>query len=487
MFINNNLGIYSQLPYFFTKYEESSYFITNSLRFRSPTTFLARASTATGNRTTWTWSAWVKKPSLSGASHCLFDVGPNSDTIGYTYIIITSTNAIGTATKESSELKYLGTSTAYFNDPSAYLHIVVAYDTTNSDATLRRRIYVNNTLAPRAASDTITRNSATLVNLSGYTHRMGVGITINGNLANYFDGYMADVNFIDGQALTPSSFGETDSVTGVWKAKRFTGAYGTNGFYLKFNNPNSLGADSSGRNNNWTPNNFSTTLGPTYDFMIDVPLGYNDGDYNRGNYATLNVFDIPTTANTGFTITNGSLQSQSTNTANRNHCRATMGVTSGKWYWEITNTINSARCMAGVALATSNKNQYVGYDINGWGLYQLDGNIFNGSTGSGSSYGLSWQVLNDVLMVALDATNNKLWFGKNGTWFNSGDPVAGTNAAFTNVTGGALFPAIGDGSGAGTYAAAINFGQQPFTNTTVWTTLKNAGFRTLNTYNISTP
>ena len=126
------------------------------------------------------------------------------------------------------------------------------------------------------------------------------------NQAVYTDQYLTEVNFIDGQALTPSSFGETNPVTGVWQPKKYTGTYGTNGFYLNFSDNSAataatIGKDYSGNGNNWTPNNISVTSGSTYDSMLDVPTMWADGGNGRGNYAVLNPLDK---AGSG-TLTNG--------------------------------------------------------------------------------------------------------------------------------------------------------------------------------------
>lgn len=427
------------------------YQISNSLRFQSASSqYLTRTPASATNRTTWTWSGWVKRGAL-GIDGTFFDAASNDqfrwrsdDTFSVTF---NNTLAIQT--------------TQVFRDPSAWYHFVVVADTTQATASNRIKLYVNGVQVTAFSTASYpAQNTAGFIN-SVNAHNLG---RVNSG-AYYFDGYMTEVNFIDGQALTPSSFGETDTLTGQWVAKKYTGTYGTNGFYLPFSNGTStttLGNDSSGNGNNWTLNNFTRSAGVSDCWMKDVPSGNGgaSGTQPNSNYCVLNPLDMPTIS--GMTITNANLNSASSSTDNRFHCRSTVGMTTGKWYWEVT-AISGNRCQAGIVLATSNKNEYVGYDASGWGIYQLDGSKFYNQGGtSGTAYGSAWSSANDVLMTAFDADTGKIWWGKNGTWFASGDPVAGTNAAFSGLASNTYFPAIGDGSGGGVYSAAINFGQRSF-------------------------
>lgn len=461
---------------------QQGYNISRSVRLRSSASaYFNRTSTSSvTSNTTWTYSFWMKIGSQSTSGAILEASSSGSTGIPRGGIRWGGSNDLELFQYNGSTYDYRQITTQVFRDPSAWYHIVVVADTSNGTAANRMKLYVNNVQVTSWSTNTQPSSSlATYVGSASKLQRIGVD-TYNGSF-EVFDGYLTEINFIDGQALTPSSFGENDSITGVWKPKKYTGTYGTNGFYLNFsdnsnNTATTIGKDYSGNGNNWTPNNISVTSGVTYDSMLDVPTPYADGGNGRGNYCTINPLDAPT--NGSFTISDGNLRTESTSSANRNHVRASIGVASGKWYWEIT-VVSGDRCQAGVALNSSNKNEYVGYDASGWGIYQLDGNKYNNQGGtSGTAYGSAWTTAGDVLMVALDATNSKLWFGKNGTWFASGDPVAGTNAAFTNVTGGELMPAIGDGSGSGVYAAACNFGQRPFTYT------PPSGFVALNTQNL---
>jgi hypothetical protein len=164
------------------------------------------------------------------------------------------------------------------------------------------------------------------------------------NGTRYFDGYMANIHFVDGLVLTSSSFAEYDAYN-MWTPKTYSGAYGTNGFYLDFNDPSaataaSLGADRSGNGNNWTPTNFSVTAGSTYDVMQDHPLLQDNGDHGGGNVATWNAAAAQSMGggSTVPTLLAGNLETNGT--AQAGSLQATFGLTSGEWYWEMTaNTI----------------------------------------------------------------------------------------------------------------------------------------------------
>jgi hypothetical protein len=209
------------------------YNLTDSLRFReSASAYLTRTPASAGNRTTWTWSAWVKRGNVAASSYyCLFGVDgvtPNNRTE-----ITFSANAIFIYEEVTTATISL-TTTGLFRDPSAWYHIVVAIDTTQATSTNRVKLYVNGEQITSFSSATYpSLNYNTFVN-STNTHVIGARRYAGGTVNKYFDGYLTEVNLVDGQALTPSDFGQTDGATGVWKPKKYTGTYGTNGFYLPF-------------------------------------------------------------------------------------------------------------------------------------------------------------------------------------------------------------------------------------------------------------
>jgi hypothetical protein len=271
------------------------------------------------------------------------------------------------------------------------------------------------------------------------------------------DGYLTEVNFIDGQALTPSDFGEFDD-NGTWKPLAYTGTYGTNGFYL-----NGVGVtDESGNGNDWTNNNLnlSTSTETTYDQMKDTPSLV---DTNAGNFAVLNPLD-----NGGNTVSSGNLNV--TTAVGFDLIRSTFFVSSGKWYWEVECTDCGAG-FVGVSTASEGLNTRGAETSSSATIRTTTGNIRSGA--SDSSYGTAVSD-GDVMILALDMDNGKFYAGKNGTWFNSGNPATSTNPGKTGLTT-ALSPSISVYNNEDYIA---NFGQRPFAYT------PPSGFLKLNTFNL---
>ena len=240
------------------------YNLEDSLRFRSSASaYLSRTPTVAGNRKTWTWSSWVKRGDVSTATGRLLFAGTISTNDTAIYF---ANNTLSFYTRTSSSLLGYLVSTPLYRDPSSWYHIVVAYDSTQATASDRIKIYVNGEQLTSFSTETYPAiNTDSHVNANGIVHNLGRGT----NAAFYYDGYLTEVNLIDGQALTEDDFGETNSDTGVWQPKKYTGTYGTNGFYLPFNDASSvaaLGFDNSGNSNNWTPNNISVYGGTSTSF-----------------------------------------------------------------------------------------------------------------------------------------------------------------------------------------------------------------------------
>jgi hypothetical protein len=216
---------------------------------------LSRAVTAS-NRKKWSFSFWFKKTTNSQTDHYILDSS------AWTTLTFNN-NALGLY--DAGAGAYLRLSAQVFRDPSAWYYILVVYDSDNATAQNRLRFYCNGVeIATWQTNTTITPGFETRIN-GTYTHTIGTAL---GYPAGNINGYLADIHFIDGQALDPTSFGEFDATTGVWVPKAYTGSYGTNGFHLEFadnssNTATTLGKDTSGNSpaNNWTPNNLSTTTG----------------------------------------------------------------------------------------------------------------------------------------------------------------------------------------------------------------------------------
>ena len=444
----------------------AGYQIPYSLRFRySNNASLSRTGVVSPtNDKVFTWSGWVKlgRSALTDLDYgILFSGYSASNDSGYAVIRIrNSTLYIGGWSTTWRE------STALFRDPSAWYHMVVAVDTTNATAADRIKAYVNGSqLTSFGVNNAPSLNATMGFNTASTTQRLGLDAPASS--AYHYDGYMAEVNFIDGQALTPSSFGQTDATTGVWVPKKYAGTYGTNGFYLKFADASAataaaIGKDSSGNGNNFTPSGISVTSGTTFDQMTDTPTL---------NYSVLNPLDLSGTTGTY-------------SAANLNYTKGTAGnaqaynsitMSSGKWYCEVTMGADIAEFVPGIIAGSANAgaNRYLGQDTFTYAYY-YDGRKINAA--SFSAYGNSY-VAGDVIGIILDADSGKLYFSKNGTVQNSGDPVAGTNAAFTGLTGPYRFAVSSESGGIGDF----NFGQRTFAYT------PPTGFKALNTANLPTP
>jgi hypothetical protein len=456
---------------------QGGYFLTNSLRFRSSASaYLNRTPASAGNRRTWTWSGWVKRSVLSSdANDPLFQANYS----GTPWFILGFTNDNKLQVAQTAGVSPSWETTAVFRDPSAWYHIVLAVDTTSATSTMngsstdRFRLYVNGTQYVISGGSVPSQNADLQVN-NTVSHTIGGYPSVE-----FMDGYLAEVNFIDGQALTPSSFGETSATTGVWIPKKYTGTYGTNGFYLKFTDTTStstLGTDFSGNSNTWTVNNISLTSGSTYDSMNDVPTLTSA---TVANYAVLNPLDTGGTAPSA-----GNLQL--TAGAAERGVRSTFAIpTTGLYYAEAlvgTNQSGATDIAFGFVARTTNLTATPLGASNVWAIYssataQITRNGSTTNAGAGTAL-----VSGDVLQLAIDLANNKGWVGKNNTWFNGttgtdGNPSTGANPTFTFSSPPELF-VLGH-----CYSSTIdvNFGQRPFSYT------PPTGFVRLNTFNLPTP
>jgi hypothetical protein len=410
-------------------------------------------------------SFWVKRAKLSGGTEQVIFGCRQGASFPATFSFGATDNILFTSGPTVTAIS----TTALFRDVSAWYHIVVAVTPSATSY-----LYVNGV---QIGSWTASSNPY-LFN-SSYTNAIGRYGDAN---QNYFDGYLTEINFIDGQALTPSFFGETDPYTGRWKAKAYTGTFGNNGFYLKFadnsgTTATTLGKDSAGTNN-WTPNNFSVTAGAGNDSLVDSPTNYGAdtglGGEVRGNYATLNPSD-----NGGLTLGNGNLDLSAS--AAYQHARSGFGLSSGKWYFEaVFGSTTSASIAASIGVATSSAILPSGFS-GSTGIYFLNaiGTLwFNNQT---SQTNISGTIsAGTVLQCAIDVDVGKVWIGQNNTWYNSsggttGAPSTGSNPTFS--PSGTLLPFAGGVSN----TASLNFGQRPFAYTAP------TGFKALCTQNLPQP
>jgi hypothetical protein len=450
-----------------------------SLRFNSAdTAYLNRTPASAGNRRVWTWSCWFKFSLIASANYRSFiEAFTGSADV---YNSIAYENAVIKVNQDNGAGGVMLVSTpAVFRDPGAWYHLVVAVDTTQATGTNRVKLWINGVQQTLTFSVTPAQNLDTWIN-SANAHRIGARWSGPSSASNY-DGYMADVNFIDGQALTPSSFGANDPNTGVWSPVPYSGTYGTNGFRLSFQDntgttATTLGKDYSGNGNNWTPNNFSVAAGSGNDSLTDGPtnwgIDYGNGGEVRGNYCTLNSLD-----NGGNTIANGNLDSTRSGSSWVS-TRSTLGMSSGKWYWEITagagvSSSNQNVVTVGLMTSAATLTSYPGSDANGWGYNSFDGRKYNnqsGGTGTGTTYGATWTT-GDIIGVAFDADAGSLTFYKNGV---------SQGAAYTSLAAGTYFAAVGSYASSSTLVS-LNFGQRPFAYTAP------SGFKVLCTTNLPIP
>tara|TARA_R100000231_G_scaffold6219_1_gene9249 strand:- start:1419 stop:2840 length:1422 start_codon:yes stop_codon:yes gene_type:complete len=427
------------------------YEVSNSLRFNDDDSpYLSRTPSSASNRTTWTWSAWIKRSAISTSNYqTMWNAGSSSsDDIRLT---ITNNDQIIFGTDATN---FFITSQR-LRDVSAWYHIVLAFDTTQGTASDRAKLYINGSLVSNFSTD----NRSSLSGSYAYNNTVGhaLGRQATGGSAHY-DGYMAEINFIDGQQLAQTQFGEFDD-NGVWIPKEYTGTYGTNGFFLEFKqtgtsqNASGIGADTSGNDNHFAVTNFTAT---------DITE-----DTCTNNFATFNSI-IP--VHSSMTLKEGNLQGLTANAYGNgvsNSWFSTIGVDQGKWYAEFKLIQNSSSegGLVGVAYDLSKQQQgssSSAYNFaqsidEGW-AYNMNGSWYN----NGANAGFSTYTTNDIIGVALDLDNNKIYWSKNGTYQNSADPANNTNGISIDANE-VYFFAISDTTLSNTFTYQANFGNPPFT------------------------
>jgi len=446
----------------------SAYTIPYSLRFRaSNSAYMNRTPASAGNRKTATISMWIKRGNISSAMDPLGVAAGNTEAIRF--------NATNTMMIRFGNLD--STTNAVFRDPSAWGHLVIARDTTQATSTDRLKAWWNGSALTFSSYSVPAQNADTDL-FNTVVHNLGAS-TGPGNI---YDGYMAEVNFIDGQALTPSSFGQTDSATGVWVPKKYSGTYGTNGFYLKFADASAatataIGKDSSGNNNNFTPSGISVTSGVTFDQMTDTPTL---------NYA---VFDALSPVGSASSIGTLSAANMTFDHSAANYAQrfGSFAVNSGKWYFEYTiTTFSSGRsCAFGIGKTESYPSGAgAPGSWTGCVAYGDFGDTYlrpiTEAAGVSNTSGVASMTfaVSDVIMIAFDVGAGKFWMGKNGTWFDSGNPAGGTNEKQTFTANINWRPwCVQYGSSAA--QSVVNYGQRAFSYT------PPTGFKALNTQNVT--
>jgi hypothetical protein len=414
--------------------KDTGYDVANSLMFSSDH-YLTKSFSSAGNRQSWTWSAWIKRSKQYNGTN----TNANRQVWfgGYTASNDTQWLEFGT----QGDIFYYTTpatsasGTRNMRDLSGWFHAVVIYNGSNI------KFYFNNVL-----DCTLSLSGDRGINVGG-THT--IGALASNQSSRRFEGYMTEVCFIDGSQLDPDQFGEfdEDSPT-IWKPKDVSGlTFGTNGFYLDFEDSSALGNDVSGNNNDFTANNISATDQST--------------DTCTNNFCTMNPLDNYYASNT---YSEGNIKFVTKASGGFAYGTSTIGLSSGKWYAEfdcIATTDSGAYHQVGIvekpsASTTTSATANIGSTAYSWGYFALNGKYRNNN--SYSTYGDSWTT-GDIIGVYLNLDDNELRFSKNGVIQNSGTAISIT-APSSNGTGHYFITAGGMSTNASVTFEA-NFGN-PF-------------------------
>ena len=368
------------------------YQIPNSARFNSGSSdSLTRTPASTTNRKTFTISTWFKR---STPTQIQFLFGTSDDNFVGSFFLfeLKSTDVLDI---NNYPVGFRFTTNQVFRDPSAWYHLVFSCDTTQATESNRVKIYLNgNQITSFSTANYPTQNLDTLVNLSTHENSFSGG-------SFKYNGYLAETYLIDGQQLTPSSFGQTDSATGIWQPKAYTGTFGTNGFYLNFANSADLGNDVSGNNNDFTVNNL-TSIDQSYDSPTN-------------NFATMNPLYAWTY---NLTLTEGNLSCAGTQNQWQGAI-GSIGISKGKWYYEVKFT--SATNVGDFYIGFGGLDNFVPGSPafrNGVAFYNFDGGEVNvadtsNTTVTTADYGTFAN--GDIMGVALDYDNELITIYKNGS------------------------------------------------------------------------
>ena len=428
----------------------SGYDVANSLRLNSGDS--AQMNKTLGTATDvdkYTISMWVKRSRISHRQMMMRVINPSS-TSTYAFLEFQSDDKIGTNDYDGSG-SIAKVTNRVFRDTSAWYHIVLALDSTQSTASDRSKLYINGVLETSFSTDSGgSQNQNLMGNTSGKNIYIGGD---GGQNARYCGLYISQAVFVDGTQLAPTSFGETDS-NGVWIPKAISGlTFGNNGFNLDFADATDLGDDESGNGNDFTENNIASI-----DKSLDTPLN---------NYATLNPLN-PIVHD----FEEGNLRIDAT-TTNWDSAFSTIGASSGKWYFEMKFlTLHGGLRRAAMGLVdardqTLMATNEVGYNITGT-VGDSVGYNGNGTSNtvkkndSGVYNGTEWSV-NDIICMAADLDNGAVYFRVNGgAWLNSGDPTSGSSkTGAVTITTGETYVFGGTAYGADT-EWQFNFGAPSF-------------------------
>jgi hypothetical protein len=393
----------------------AAYDIDNSLKLESDNSEkLYYTLSSSGDLQQMSFSCWVKRTEL-GSEQAIFTgrLGASGE---FGRIIFSPSNTIQFWMRDSGSTTLVQLYTnRVFRDTSAWYHIVFGIDTTQATAADRVNLYINGVKETSFSSETYPTLNANLnggFNRSTFNHVLGVEEANN----TYFNGYITEAHFVDGQQLAAADFGEFDTDTGIWKPKAYTGSYGTNGFYLDFENSASLGADGSGNSNNFTLSNITSA-----DQATDTPTN---------NFCTLNILDQEFDGTN--IITDGATNVRIAGSGS-GALRGTYAVSQGKWYWEMKITpINTSSFYGvwGIYTADKSLTGYPGSTTGSWGIYGGNGNAYY--NGSSTTFYTDSIASGDIFSYAFNADDGQLFVYKNGSIIgaNSGDLIATSGTSF---------------------------------------------------------
>jgi len=436
--------------------KDTGFNVANSCRFNSGSSDRLHKSQSTGNQKTYTFSFWIKR-SILGVQENIIGArygaqgryaflrwngdDPDKDKLEFhSGIYSTSSTSTSIAFKTNR----------VFRDTNAWYHIVVAVDSTQAAGSGNQfHIYVNGVeeLSFTSATDP-SENDNHFFNINTTTLEIGAQAS-----DSYLNAYIAEFVLIDGQQLTPTSFGEFDEDSGIWKPIDVSGlTFGNNGFYLDFEDSSNLGNDANG----------GTDLTEANITAIDQST-----DTCTNNFATMNPLD---NFYAGGTFAEGNLQVTSVNTG-YTYNTSTFGVASGKWYWEVKwsaqDTGSSNQVQIGIAKrVTASATTWLGSQAYTYAYQGSSGHVLvSGGNATGSSS--TTYAVGDIISVALDLDNNKIHFAKNGTYTNSSDAAGNSGGVTitapdsTSGDSGFYFPAFGDGNANLIQTGQFNFGAGP--------------------------
>ena len=417
--------------------------IVNSCRFDDGSSdYLNKTFGTPTNNDICTLSFWIKKTGSS--DHAIWSNG--STNADETNFVFQSSGKFEFKEDVSSSATFQLITNRVFRDSSAWYHIVIAFDTTQSTSSNRVKLYVNGVQETSFSTETYpsqNTNVAINSNIAQYIGRR------NRATDQYFDGYLAEMVFVDGQQLLPTSFGVFNTVSNIWEPRGYAGTYGTNGFRLDFADSSALGNDVSGNDNDFTVNNL-TSIDQTTDtcsnnFATWNPLVGSNAGGSTEYYPTLE---------------DGNTKATPGNAAQNSIAVSTIGVSSGKWYAEfilISESDSGADSSIGVTddlSAFQTENVQTSSQV----LYSDSGSVHNRA--SSSSSGTSFST-GDIIGVALDLDNDNIYFSKNGTFINSGSPTSGATGTGAYSLGSGTneyFFMVGDSRTGGSSVFRANFG-----------------------------